>query len=232
MSINQINFLPASYLKERSRQLRIMRESMLIAIVACLIIVWYLVAQRRVSNLEHLVEMKQAEVRNVAMQLEEMAQMDRERAMLTHQLRLEQELSQPVNLSRVVATLAQFMPGSMALTDMSIQTPVPRPPVKEKADDKRNRRSEKADIKAAPAPVMKVSIVGLAASDMEVADFIGRLTEHALFSKVQLAYTRAIQLADKKVAGREFRMELEIRLDRLYVTPASERRLEGVAHVN
>lgn len=230
MSCNQINFLPPSFMKERARQLRIVRESMLVAIVAALIIVWYVVAQGRVANLESIVASRQADVQAVTREINDMATLGKERDALLHQLKLERELSQPVNLSMVMASIAQAMPSSMAMTDLSMQTPVPQPPTKEKAkSDKGQSKSKNAARVDPPAPVMQVGMVGIAASDLDVADFIGKLTQNPLFSRVQLSYTRAIEVKQKNIAGREFRIEIEIKLDRLYIAP-SRPQSQGVAH--
>lgn len=233
--MSQINFLPESYLRERRRQHRVMRESMLIATVALLIIVWYVGTQARLVSVENLVEARQQEVESIASQQTEMAKLDLERGVLVHQLQLECELSQPINHTAVVASLAHIMPRSMALTDMSMQMPAPVPAPKIKVSDK-PKDSNRANVRAnplpsQPTPMMRVSVVGLAANDMDIADFIGKLTDHALFSNVKMVFSRSIELKDKMVMAREFRVEMEIRLDRLYQAPAVTNQ-GGVAHVN
>lgn len=233
--MSQINFLPESFLRERRRQHRVMRESMLIAVVALLIIVWYAGTQTRVVALENLVEVKQQEMQSIASQQTEMAKLDLERGILMRQLQLERELSQPINHTAVVATLARIMPRSMALTDMSIQMPAPVPSPKLKPGEK-NSDTSRADrkvkaVSALPPPVMRVSVVGLASKDMEIADFIGKLTDHALFNNVKMVFSRSVELKDKKVMAREFRVEMLIRLDRLYEAPANISQ-GGVAHVD
>lgn len=217
--MTQINFLPPSYLGERRKQLRVMRESMLIVILAGLIIAWYLGTQARVRSLENLVAARQQEVDSVASQMTELGKIEQEREALMHQLQLERDLAQPINHSAVVATLAKLMPPTMALTDMSIQMPIPKPPAAKKEESKNSKSSKAAPAEAKAAPLMEVSVVGLAASDLEVADFLGGLTSNPLFSGVKLAYSRSVELKDKEVRGREFRVEMQIRLDRLYVAP-------------
>ena len=233
--MSQINFLPESFLRERRRQHRVMRESMLIAVVALLIIVWYAGTQTRVVALEYLVEAKHQEIESIASQQTEMARLDMERGVLMRQLQLERELSQPINHTAMVATLARIMPKSMALTDMSVQMPEPVPsPRLTKAE--REKAAERSAVKRKdgpppPTPVMRVSVVGLAAKDMEIADFIGQLTDHSLFSNVKMVFSRSVELKDKKVMAREFRVEMQIRLDRLYEAPADSNQ-GGVPHVD
>lgn len=234
--MSQINFLPESYLREKRRQNRVMRESMLIAVVALLIIVWYAGTQTRVVSLENLVQAKQQEVQSIASQQTEMAKLDQERSVLMQQLQLERELSQPINHTAVVATLAHIMPRSMALTDMSIQMPAPVPSPRIKVSDKsktsgRNDNRSVAKAPAGPPPVMRVSVVGLASRDMEIADFVGRLTDHALFGNVKMVFSRSVELKDKMVMAREFRVEMDIRLDRIYEAPKGMDQ-GGMANVN
>lgn len=225
--MTQINFLPESYFKERRRQRRVMRETMLVAVVGALIIVWYLGTRTRVVALEQLVSSRQQEIQSIQSQQSEMVKLDKERSVLLHQVQLERELSQPINHTAVVATLATLMPQSMALTDMSIQTPAPVPSGKGvKRDNPQSRASLQGNV-----PVMRVSMVGLAPRDMEIADFMSRLTEHPLFMNVKMSFSRSVELMDKHVMAREFRVEMEIRLDRIYQAP-SRAVMEGVAHVD
>lgn len=218
--MNNINFLPESFLKERRKQHRVMRETMLIAVVGLLIIVWYLGTQTRVVALENLVSARQQEVQSIASQQTEMVKLDKQRSVLMHQLQLERELSQPINHTAVVATLARIMPASMALTDMAIQTPAPIP----------TGKSGKSNMYSS-IPVMHVSMVGLAAKDMDIADFMSKLTEHPLFTNVKMVFSRSLELTDEYVMAREFRVEMDIRLDRIYHDP-NQLRTGGLAHVD
>lgn len=218
--MNQVNFLPESYLRERRRQHRVMRETMLIAVVGLLVIVWYLGTQTRVVTLENLVSARQQEIESIASQQTEMVKLDKQRQVLMHQLQLERELSQPINHTAVVATLAHIMPASMALTDMAIQTPAPVP----------LGRSGRTTLYSS-IPVMHVSMVGLAPRDMDIADFMGKLTDHPLFINVKMVFSRSLELTDEYVMAREFRVEMDIRLDRIYHDPRRTQR-GGLAHVD
>jgi hypothetical protein len=61
-----------------------------------------------------------------------------------------------------------------------------------------------------------------------VADFVGRLSDYPLFSNVKMLYSRAVVAGE--LQAREFRIELEVPLDRDYRMAAAPR-LE-VAHAD
>ncbi len=55
---------------------------------------------------------------------------------------------------------------------------------------------------------------GLAPTDMEIADFVGRLSSYPLFTNVKMDYSRAVQV--KELKAREFHVQFEVPLDRDY----------------
>jgi hypothetical protein len=57
-------------------------------------------------------------------------------------------------------------------------------------------------------------MTGLAPSDVEVADFVGRLSDSPLFTSVKMGYSRAAQAG--KLRARQFSIDLEVPLDREY----------------
>jgi hypothetical protein len=134
---------------------------------------------------------------------------------LQHQVKVQQELLMPINVTEVIATLGQLMPESLTCRELVMTATEPKPrPVQ--TDPK------KSTPRPVETPVMRVEIVGLAPTDTDVANFVDQLTANPLFEAVKLDYTRPTSIST--VTARLFRIEMQIPLNRYYepATPRGE----------
>jgi Tfp pilus assembly protein PilN len=217
--MSQINFLSDQFLREQGRRNRLGRQVLLIVMVCLAMVAWGATAWRQLAVMKADLASRSALASDLARQTEQYVQMQQRFNDLRYQAKVQQELLMPITVTQVIATLGQLMPDSHTCSKLVVRAtePTPRPVAAE---------ASKTAPRSVETPVMRVEIVGLAPTDTDVANFVDQLTAHPIFEAVKLDYTRPQSVAS--VTAREFRIEMQIPLNRLYV-PASPRG-EEVAH--
>jgi Tfp pilus assembly protein PilN len=218
--VNQINFLPKSFMVQQARKKRVVREIGLVAVVVMAMGVWLLVSGAKVRDLRDTARDLKSQAESLSRQVGELDRMRADRERLIHQVRIQRELGQPVSHSAVITALSHELPDAVTMTRLSMRTrrPAPSKAAAQKPDDRKRRD--------APAPpkesdLIRIEIDGCAPDDVSVANFVGRLSEYPLFTNVKMIQSRATTVGDR-VEAREFRIELEVPLDRDYQTEPSQ----------
>lgn len=204
--MNEINFLPPSFMQQRRRRLRLWREFILFAVVLGAIAVWYGAAHRREFALQRYIATLQSQMDVKHEQGLEIMRMQAEFERLTDRMQLQRKLAEPVPLTAVLATLTRTLPSTVALTELSVEGP---DPLAVDIDPQNARRL------GSSTPRLRLSFEALAPDDAVVADAVSRLSEHPLFSNVKLIYGRRAE--SREVVGRAFRLEFDVLLDREYL---------------
>lgn len=224
--MNQINFLPQSFYRLRRRKRRVVIESLLVLGLAVGLGVWFLLGDQALSALRSQAALADADRATVQGQLEELAALQVEARELAGQMKIHRQVTLPVGFTQVLAVLAQVTPESIAYTDMRLECgrPVPAPPVA--ADDAKGKKAARGKPATAKAvETIKIAITGLSPDDRRIADLLGKLADHPLFTQVKLDFSRTTEQDD--VIARRFRLLLEVPLDRNYRATR-----EGVAHAD
>ncbi|MFG0253247.1 MAG: PilN domain-containing protein [Phycisphaerales bacterium JB038] len=212
---HEMNLIPHAY-RARLRRGRTRRS---VAIALCVsglaigLIGWSLhvaVMQRRadLNDLKSFV----AEMRSVAADAEAL------QARITDidlKLQTQQELQHPVEVSAMLATLCSLMPSSATLDSMELRTSLR---AIEGSDADQGRSSLPIKDEESTREIMICEVTGVAKSDLDVADFVGRLTDHPLFQQVALDYSRPVVV--RETAGRTFRISCQMDLERTYIIEA------------
>jgi len=227
--INEINFLPESFLKRHQRKRRIMREIGLVVVVVICLFVWISATSSRAIGLKNYVEAKTQELEAAEAQLVELSRLKKQMAGLNQQIDLHRRLSLPVTHTSLLAAIGESMPDDIALTRVEMTTPTPKPTNKPKktSKSKKSVKSKREQTKAEPKEprLMKFEMTGLSPSDLMVANFVGRLSEHVLFHNVKMKYTRSTRVGE--VTARKFGIELTVDLNQQYMP--TEQQAGGLA---
>jgi Tfp pilus assembly protein PilN len=212
--MNQVNFLPADYVDHQSRQHRVLRQMLLVVGVVAGVGVWYAVTNQRLAGQEQVAVTLETMTVASRQQAQEIQTLREQQTRLNRLVRLQRQLSVPLTQTQVLATLGQLMPAPLSLQHLAIvaRRPAPEPPDAARGD-------APAGPLAAPN-ALHVMLAGLSPDDGEVANFVGRLTEHVLFSDVKLMFSRPLEV--NGLLGREFQIEMDIPLDRDFAPPAPE----------
>jgi hypothetical protein len=243
--MNEINFLPQSFIRLRARKRRVLRESLLVVVVVVGMGVWYAFAQR---GLQALVESAQGVQAQVATgeQDEEAKRLHARYVELARQCDAIRQLVSSVNASQVLATIASVTPPSVAvrvleLNDKGLDVWAAKTKERDhrKAQEEANKaRGNTSKTKKAAAgsgskfdpPIMEIKLEAVAPGDVQITDFVGRLTQHPLFGNVKLYYTRSTTVGE--FAARQFSVQMEVRLDRRYGPAGKTQTAKEVAHAD
>ncbi len=209
-----VDFLPQTFVAEQLRRQRAWRQGALIAMVAAGMVGWFFLARVHLRERAVYARAVQEELNANRNRVTEMSKLQGQRVLLLHQVKVQRELAQPVNHTTVLATLGSLMPESLAMTGMTVKTLRPTPAAATTGPQPSPGTKKPA---VSEPDLIRLEVRGLSPSDVEVANFVGRLTEVELFSNVKMHYSRAATVRGYSV--REFAVELEVALDRDYQEP-------------
>ncbi len=232
--MNQIDFLPASFLQRQERNTRLLRQSVIVGLMLLCLVGAHVVLDRRTARLEDQAAYLEQEAQALALQVQESVKLNRQRTELMRRLRLQQELMPPMTPSQLLALIGEALPESSNLVSLSLVDTTPTNLRQAAASGSSGdgqgiaEQGQTATVKRVRSS-MQIALVGLAPSDVEVADFFGGLVELPVFENGKLLYSRPTRIGP--LLAREFRVELEAPLDRRIV-PAEKVRGQGVADAN
>lgn len=182
--MRELEFLPDWYNQVRRRKRVIAFEGWLLLALILSIGTWLVLAQRNVATAE----------RNLKSLRGQLVQTQSEQRLLEEQLRLRKQLQAqeeliaslgyPVEMTRLLQTLDTLMPREMSLTDFTCET--------------QERTRQAAGVAVARATkdssnqidrTLKVKIVGVAPSDVDLANFLAGLSSVPFFEQVAPTYS-------------------------------------------
>jgi Tfp pilus assembly protein PilN len=226
--MNDINFLPESYVRGEARRRRIYRQVTLVAILGLSLAGWWLTQHGRTEALRSYAEALEADVRTARDQMSEITKLRQEHEQLKHQVQIQRELAQPVSHTQIVAALGELLPASVGLMQVRMVARRPPPTVAQKATASPSKKqSAKTSAPPKAEDALRLELVAVAPDDITVANLVGSLSEHPLFTQVSLRYSRAKEF--QGLLGREFHVQLSVPLDRQYEVQST---VEELAHAN
>jgi len=218
-----INFLPDWYQRQQRARRSRHRQILLAGVLLFGVVLVYNGLRTQYNDLHHYRQALRQQVQATQGQLSEVAKLQTVRGRLTDQLRLHQKLSRPVNLTRLLNTIAHLTPQSVTLESLTTE-----------AVERENRRvvkpgdpasGRKPVIETEKFTVYEISLKGHAPGNVDIANFVGALAQTGLFRNVKMVYAREGRIRD--AVTRAFRIDMEVPLDR----PYEPLPVEEMAHV-
>jgi Tfp pilus assembly protein PilN len=196
--VRELEFLPDWYPKVRQRKRMVALQAWVTLILVCGLGLWMLLVQRNVHARE--IELRSlrsdlTESEKDLHRLEDLLQLQRQ---LGQQDQIFAKIGRPVEATRLITTLDQMMPKDMALLDLNLDT---EEPPRAAASPVYGRNGQPLEPKRED-PKLRFKLHGVAPTDVDVAEFIAKLTGKPFFKNVELTYTHE-RLADGHVM-REF----------------------------
>ncbi|MHC4995777.1 MAG: PilN domain-containing protein, partial [Planctomycetota bacterium] len=149
----------------------------------------------------------------------------REEKTLRGRVEVLDRLSPRISTNAVLAILGGVMPEDTGLTSLTLDASTIEPTPAPKTGAR--RRTSAADTKPKSPTEVRLNLVGLAPSEVDVARLVRRMADHPLFAKVNLSYSKPS--AHGAEVFREFNIAASVSLEASYVI----RPVEGdVAHVD
>jgi hypothetical protein len=212
-----IDFLPKSYHQERARHAQLYKRWVVILLVAATLVCWGGSRQRSSAKLTWRAETLETQAQSIRQKQSEMAKLHTDRKSLVYQLKIQRQLDQPVAVTQAVAVLGQLLSDSTGLTRVRINThrpdPIPLSDPGEKKNRKSNRKSK--DIPKLVRDYLQIDLYGIAPDDVVVAGLVNDMSDHPLFEKVTMFFSRAEE--NDEIISREFHVGAEVPLDRRYL---------------
>jgi len=216
--INVINFLPNDYTERRGQRR---------ANIVCLLIGGATVLSLGLVSALALVSMfSSAAMRNVveqqyreaSQQIRQLKDLEERRAGLVHKVELSTDLLERVPRSHLLARVTNYLPQKASLTGLvlrleEVEVPVP-PSAAEPAPGGPAKGGKNSGGKAPTIKVKKWTfrIDGLAPTDVEVAEYISRLSADPLFRDVDLQFSEEFPYRESTTM-RKFQMSFRLSPD-------------------
>lgn len=223
----EVNFLPDWYTRKQRLRLSKKRQAALLMLMVAGMAVLTVQTWRERAELRserNRVRDLLSEANNVILEVQKLTT---QRGQLEREVEIHRELYQPINYSQVTGTLAALTPESITFRALEVQTQQVTSTRKMTAAEleaakkaQANRRGAVKDTVASTRSMIVIDLVGLAPSDVELANFIGQLASSKVFENVKMVFSKQGELEGRLT--REFKIRMEIPLDRRYVDRAAQ----------
>jgi Tfp pilus assembly protein PilN len=186
--MRELEFLPEWYPKVRQRRQRVALQAWITLILICGLGLWVILVQRNVqaraielSGLRTDLNHSESDLQR----LEDLLQLQRQ---LGQQDQIFAKIGRPIEATRIITTLEQMMPKEMALLDLSVDT---ADAPKAAATGSLASRARK-EVKETEQQ-LRFKVHGVSPTDVDLAEFLAKLTGKPFFKDVELTYSHERQ---------------------------------------
>lgn len=203
--MREIEFLPSWYSQTRRRKRVVAIEGWIMFGLIISLGAWLFYTEHRISARESTLAALQAQVEKTHTEKQILSQKIALRQELQEKEALIASLGYPVEMTRLIQTLDSVMPKEMTVLDFSCATREQIKPVTSVAGIKPGAEREKQVERR-----LEVELLGIAPSDMDLANFVGALTKKPYFEQVNVAYLKG--RVDSGHEMREFKISFSMGL--------------------
>ncbi len=200
--MDKIDFLPERIKTQRVRRRRLIREGYLIALCVLALAVLGFVRQGRIKEAMAEKQMLEDRATNIKNQLNLLDVLQKQQADLMTMKRIDEKLGSSVNALYTMAELGRIQPAGMVLRKFELETMAVRVPVSELNVSARAADADGRAQKEKIVTRVRLTITGLAPTDVDIANFIGQMSASPLFEKVNMGYAKNIEFRGRN--AREF----------------------------
>jgi len=200
--MNSIDFLPERIRRQRASRARHIRQGYLLALLAAGLAGLGLVRAHGIRQARAELGLLRGRAANAQSQLAMRRSLEAELKDLLIKKRIDERLGSRANVLAVLSELQEVLPPSMSLTGLDVETVSVR--VKPAAQPA-GQRGAIAGVHqtARDESRVRVTLTGLAPTDVDVANFIGQLSASPLFEDVSMSYARNVEFRGR--SAREFK---------------------------
>jgi hypothetical protein len=208
--VRELEFLPDWYPQVRRRKRLVILQAWGTLALCVALVTWTVLARRDVAAAERtlgLVDARLADSRSELKALDELLVLDTQ---LGYQQEVLAQVGPHVDAARLMATLDEVMPADMAVLDLSFETeqPVQQATVTSLAGARAVQKSS-----AAPPRRVRVKLIGVAPTDVDIASFLTKLTAKPVFDRISM--TRSKERPESGHVMREFEVTFGMELQDL-----------------
>lgn len=216
-SPNQLSFLPDDYLERKARRRTNMICASLFVVVSLSLGAAFTLdqrANRQVEARETEVNQRYAEAAKRINQVEQMQEKQRQ---LARQAELSASLLEKVPRSFILAQITNSLPAGVSLLEFKLDSKVrstPAPAVRTAFEQRKAEMDAQKKAASPPPPEPRrydvtMKITGIAGTDVQVAQFISKLSQSPLLRDVNLLVSDQYEQGDDKL--RRFELEMMLR---------------------
>jgi hypothetical protein len=185
--VRELEFLPSWYPQVRRRKRLAILLAWMTLTIAVGLATWMVLARQNVSTAEQTlqqVDTRLVESRSELKALDELLLLDTQ---LGQQQEVLARVGPHVDAARLIATLDEVMPPDMAVLDLSFETE--RPAQQTSVSSLAGARAVQQTTLAPPRRV-RVKLIGVAPTDVDIAHFLTGLTAKPVFDSIAMTRSR------------------------------------------
>lgn len=219
MSKNKdLSFLPTDYVERRIEQ----RTNLICLTLFGVVIAGVIGA--KVVSLRHANEVKQqraeinAEFADAAARIEKLNTLQRSKDQMLRKAQVTGRLLEPMPRTFLLADLINRMPPTLSLFELELESKVDKsvlPVINRSKAAMKNKGKSKTDKAAEPEPVpqyiVTLKLVGVAPTDVQVAQYMSALSRSELLSDVNLRFSEESKIEDSTM--RKFHIDMTLNTD-------------------
>ncbi|MCC6320686.1 MAG: hypothetical protein IT438_04525 [Phycisphaerales bacterium] len=222
------SFLPEDYLRRKSERRSIVISLSLFAIVVMGIVGAFFVTHRQWNTVRQRQQEINSEYALETQKIEQLKKLEAQKAEMLEKAEVTTALIERVPRSILMAELINRMPKQLTLTEFALKSKrindAPKPSNAAKAKPRSlagpqtkasiaaKEKDKEAQVKpkpTAPKYEFRLELIGLGASDEDIADYVSALVQCPLLMKVEMIYSGMVVVDE--VEMRKFRVEAMIR---------------------
>lgn len=208
---NELSFLPEDYLERKARR----RANILCGTLAIIVLSGIGGAFSVTESSMRQVEKRHDEVvrsyTEAAKRIEQVKKMHDQQRKIVQHAELAASLVEKVPRSNVLAELTNSLPTGMSLLEFSLETKVKGEVRASTFDQKKaaldaQRTTEASGMPELPKEDVPMKLMGIADTDVQVAQYIGKLNQSSLFKDVNLVISESFKQGNETM--RRFQIEM------------------------
>lgn len=214
-----MSFLPEDYLERKVQRRTNVICLSLFAVVMTAVVAAFFVTDRQRAEVLGLQASVNQQFEEAAKRLEQLEKLEQQRERMIRKASVTATLLERVPKSVVLAELVNHMPPSLSLLELNMEMRTVQPKVSQattaleaakKEKTKKNNALTQIDVEPPPTEVT-LQLVGIAPTDIQIAQFMTALSQRPLFGDLNLAFSEQMEIEDTTM--RKFRVDVRLNSD-------------------
>ena len=197
--MREVEFLPTWYPKVRKRRRVVALQAWITLILICGLGLWILLVQRNVHAREVELSSLRTDLTKSESELQRLEDLLALQRQLGQQDQIFMKIGRPIETTKVLTTLHDLMPQDMALLELGIDTEEPVHQAGSLAS-----RAQQEQVHQQQQGKLRLKLHGIAPTDMDLAEFLAKLTGKPFFKQIELMYSH------ERVEGGHVMREFEV----------------------
>ena len=213
--MSMINLLPKDYIKRRQQR----RANVLCLILFALVMAGVLgagaVSERSIRHTEEVADRINTAYAQATRMIEQLNELEARKQGMLRKAAMTAKLLERAPRSTLLAIVTNALPRNASMTKFNLFQvyKVTKPPAVPRANSGAKTKFQKvaAEQAAQTTTILRMEVVGLAGTDVDVASFIAKLARCPIIGSVDLAYSQ--QKVVDEIHVREFKVSMQLKPD-------------------